>query len=399
MGAAVGLALLGVSREARAYPEMTRYGYGNCSSCHVSVTGGGLLSEHGRVLSKEIISHGRFFFEKGPETLDTGGSPAPLVASEESREESFLYGAVSTPAWLQLGGNLRFRQLIEDTPSAVTGRFLVMRLDLEAAITDGKRFTLVGTLGRSEPNGNAAADSPLSYLISRRHWLSVKMGPEGGQGELDRYQLRVGRFYYAYGLQIDEPTMLTRGLMGFAEEQETYNVEFTYFTTDTQVHATVVMGRPDNPQLGVEQGFSLQAGHAVSDRVKLGGNIYTGKATNAASNTRRWLVGPYAIFSWSRTVYTLFELNATYADALGSGGTQMTKTGWEFSRGVQAFVTQEYARVAGSPRSYSRDNYGLGLQYFPRPHWEFSAIGRRERSHAVSADFANVLWFTLHYYL
>ncbi|MFM8315618.1 MAG: hypothetical protein ACKOA8_15160, partial [Deltaproteobacteria bacterium] len=41
---------------ALSYPEFIRHGYMNCTSCHVSPTGGGALTEYGRSLSDEVLS-------------------------------------------------------------------------------------------------------------------------------------------------------------------------------------------------------------------------------------------------------------------------------------------------------------------------------------------------------
>ena len=39
-----------------AFPEMVRHNYSNCSSCHVSPSGGGVLTQYGRELSSAILS-------------------------------------------------------------------------------------------------------------------------------------------------------------------------------------------------------------------------------------------------------------------------------------------------------------------------------------------------------
>ena len=41
---------------AQAFPEMIRLGYVNCTSCHVSPNGGGLLTDYGRSISSEALS-------------------------------------------------------------------------------------------------------------------------------------------------------------------------------------------------------------------------------------------------------------------------------------------------------------------------------------------------------
>ena len=50
------LILTFVSGAAQAFPDMIRHGYTNCTACHVSPSGGGVLNAYGRSLSKELIS-------------------------------------------------------------------------------------------------------------------------------------------------------------------------------------------------------------------------------------------------------------------------------------------------------------------------------------------------------
>src|ERR1700722_15897581 len=41
---------------AFAFPEMARHGYTQCTACHVSPAGGGVLTEYGRELSSDLLS-------------------------------------------------------------------------------------------------------------------------------------------------------------------------------------------------------------------------------------------------------------------------------------------------------------------------------------------------------
>ena len=90
--------------DAWAFPEFVRHGYTNCATCHASPNGGGMLTEYGRAISKELLSHGSWFFEK---KMD-------LQAPLENRDEQPLGGMMSLPKGLSLGGDVRALQMIED---------------------------------------------------------------------------------------------------------------------------------------------------------------------------------------------------------------------------------------------------------------------------------------------
>src|SRR3989344_1600930 len=97
------------SDRAKAYPELSRHGYTNCTACHLSPSGGGILSPYGRELSKEILS-----------TWARDG------------EQSFAYGAFSPNEKIVLGAFVRGLQAHREDKDKKEGRFILMQADLEA---------------------------------------------------------------------------------------------------------------------------------------------------------------------------------------------------------------------------------------------------------------------------
>ena len=66
------------------FPSNIRYGYSTCQTCHVSPTGGGVVSKYGKMTSEEFMS--------------TWARPG---------EASPLYGVVRLPHWIDIGGDAR----------------------------------------------------------------------------------------------------------------------------------------------------------------------------------------------------------------------------------------------------------------------------------------------------
>ena len=64
---------LWVASAAQAFPEMVRYGYVNCTSCHVSLSGGGLLTDYGREIAREKLAMFKSSDEKSKEQLHQSG--------------------------------------------------------------------------------------------------------------------------------------------------------------------------------------------------------------------------------------------------------------------------------------------------------------------------------------
>jgi hypothetical protein len=120
---AAALLLLTFSR-AEAFPELIRHGYVNCTTCHVSQSGGGILTAYGRGLSQEVLS--------------STGVP---------HEEDPLHGLINQekmPEWLLVGGDVRAVQTRVETPANESGRFIWMQADFETAIRVGRFYPAFG---------------------------------------------------------------------------------------------------------------------------------------------------------------------------------------------------------------------------------------------------------------
>jgi len=87
--AAVLLVAVLVSGVASAFPSNTRYGYSNCSSCHVSPSGGGVLNLYGRNSASEVMS--------------TWAAP-----NEEEPGHSLLHEVIPENPSVLLGGDVRY---------------------------------------------------------------------------------------------------------------------------------------------------------------------------------------------------------------------------------------------------------------------------------------------------
>src|SRR5690606_35141131 len=112
-----------LSQSANALPEYSRHGYFNCSSCHASPSGGGVLTPYGRGISAEVVT-----------------------TWQREKEEQPLHGLIDLPPSLLLGGHLRFVQFHIENDRVKQGRFIAMQKDLELGVHFGS-FWAVGTIG------------------------------------------------------------------------------------------------------------------------------------------------------------------------------------------------------------------------------------------------------------
>jgi len=357
-----------VSVQAWAFPELVKHGYVNCSSCHVSPSGGGILSPYGRELSKEVLS--------------TWGKDG---------EQAFVYNLVKPPEWLLGGGDVRAIQTYKDTATRTSGQLFLMQADLELA-ANYKQFTFDGTLGYNyfTPPNPSLSD----YVISRRYYVNYKL--------TETLSFRAGKFLYDFGINTpDHFIVVRRGLQINDEGFETFNLEGAYIGENYNLFITGILGRPDSLSLQREKGISISPSMSLGGTYKVGLDYLYG--SNDLQN--RNVFGPFWILGFSPQIAFLSEIdfqmlnnNTASNGATQTGFASYNKFDYEFTQGFHGYLSQEFVRYDFSdPTTIGKAN-GIGFQFFPRPHFEFDITYelRTDPGSTLSYDYA---YFIFHYYL
>lgn len=358
-------------KKAHAYPELIRHGYTNCTSCHVSPTGGGVLTPYGRQLSKEILS--------------TWGSDS----------ETRFMDLIATPENLNLGGDIRGAQIYQNSPTLINATFVNMQEDFEAAYTY-KKLTFDASIGY---NNLGLPQSALDRVISRRHYALVQLD--------EQTSVRAGKFNYAYGINTSDHQLLIKSGLQIADDSisgssETYNVEAAWLGDKFNVYATGILGRIDEPDYHREKGATLTASIAPGESYKAGFSYLYGY-TNVGTN--RHVFGPWAILGFTPKFFLLseFDFQGRHQD---SGLTQNRQWGlvdyqrldYEYFQGFHGFLTQELYRYDFKQPTTLMKTYGIGIQWFPRPHFEFD-LEWQLQINAVVQGYSDFAFAMLHYYL
>lgn len=358
------LLVLSLPQGVWGFPEMVRHGYSNCISCHVSPTGGGVLTQYGRELSREVLS------SRGSEG-----------------ESDFAYRAVRPPSWLNLGGDLRGMGYYRDTPRFSQGQLTLMQADLEAAMTY-KKLTAVGTLGyQNSPRIPSIKDS----LISRRHYLNYR--------PTDELSIRAGRFQAAYGINLPDHAVTTKRGLGWNESTETYNFETAWIGELFNLYVTGVLGRPDAPELNREQGVAMVSSVSFDNSSKVGMSYFYG----ANSLGGRHLTGPFGVLGFSPHFFLLVEFDfqslrsSSFSVNSQFGFVNYQRLDYEFVQGFHGYLTQELSRLNFSDSDSLSKIFGIGIQYFPRPHFELN-LSWQIQTHALRVGYADFAFLMLHFY-
>jgi hypothetical protein len=349
--------------QAFAFPEFVRHGYVNCNSCHVSPSGGGILTDYGRQISTELLS-----------------------SWGKEGEGAFVYGLVKPPEPLNLAGFYKSVYTYVDTPLIREGKYIFMQGDLEAAI-DLKKFYVDGTIGYQAANNVNPALT--DYLISRRHYAGYRF--------TDEIQIRGGKFLMDYGINTPDHVISTKQGLGFDEGTETYNLEASYSGETYSLFLTGNFGRIDQSNSQLEQGFCLNGGRAISDHYKVGVSYFYGTLNNAHRN----LIGPYGILGFTPHFFLLSEIDFVRSDPGTVAGiwglAESQRLDYEWFQGFHTFFDQYTLRRNFGDVSTLSDNWGLGLQFFPRSHVEFDLEWTKTR--VASNDFTDMAWLMFSYYL
>jgi hypothetical protein len=335
----LGLVAIFSTSSAWAFPSNVRHGYPNCTACHVSPSGGGVLSAYGRELSREIQS------TKGTET-----------------ESAFAYGVVKTPDWLDVGTDLRYLELVTDTPKSIEGYGFWMQADAEAAVHIGK-FAVDGTLGWK---GNANSMKNDTAILSRRHYAMVNV--------TDRYTVRAGRFLPMFGLMQPEHEDATRADLGFDQGQESYNLEFSAQNENGSTFISPIFGKLRGERRADEKGIAISQNFIVGGNTRVGFSGLYGKEFYSDFESRI-AFGPNAIVSLTKMVFWLVEADLErrkllFSDDHETGFVQYQKISYEPIQGLILSGRQDLQRrIIGDART-SVVTVGPTIDWYPRPHFD-----------------------------
>ena len=110
-----------------AFPENVRHGYLACTACHVSPSGGGVLTPYGRSLSAELMS-----------TWGTSKTAGFFFSDNENENMN--------PTWWRANVFLSAVQTRKDTSTFEKAQFIPMQADLQTGV-DTEKFAVIVSAG------------------------------------------------------------------------------------------------------------------------------------------------------------------------------------------------------------------------------------------------------------
>ncbi len=345
--------------QAWAFPELIRFQYNNCTACHVAPSGGGTLTSYGRSLSSEVLS--------------TWGS---------EKEAGFLHGILDREAlekWILPGGDIRAVQVHREDENSKSGRFIKMQADVSAAVVDD-RWAVAATVGDLDVDT----------------WNSYSTSYYGMLKPYDELSIRAGRFTPQYGLYIRDHIAFIRSFLGFGLDanRDVEEVQWTglVWTTSLSYSKQFNIVYP-------ESAYSFQSQYFFADSYKIALNYWKGRS----ELMERDVLGFWSLFGFTQKVFWLNEVdwqNKKVGDLITRSFVTYQKLGYTLVKGLDLLLLGEFQKGDLSDASTEINRYGLGFQFYPRPHFELSGAWTKQKTLALTtgreADYA---WLLLHYYL
>lgn len=354
------------SAPALAFVENITHGYPNCMSCHVSPSGGGVLNDYGRSLSKELMS-----------TWGWKNSEQPL------------FGAVKQGGKFKIGGDIRVIQTHFENEQIRRGEFFKMQQNLELAYQWGKSW-IVGAFGTRE-GPDSIPDK--GAFLSERHYLLSELS--------ESVFVRIGKFRIPFGIYDPNHTRVTEQDLGFGSNSESYNLEVIRFSEAGELFLGSSLGRMDIPrENSSEKNFYATYAYYLRDKNKIGASFLLGES----DLKRRNLLSLFGVFALTEKINLVSEIASEFSHSTDApreradGLFTTNRVLLEAFKGFKPYVILEAKQSDLSDRQTRSTLPGFGMQWLPIPHIELQAEYQRMISESAPENQADVAWFLAHFY-
>lgn len=350
--------------DLHAFPEMVRHGYTNCLSCHVSPNGGGALSLYGRELSKEILS--------------------TWSAKKEHQPLHGLLDQNKFPSWLYtVGGDVRGLQYHMENEFTREGDWMWMQMEAEIGLKV-KALKMNASVAKFEKEGG-------DEYVLRKAFAMLPLGKES--------TIKIGQFKTIYGINMANHTSMVKKDLGLGARSETYNAEYSWIGEKWNYVASASLPKQERTRKLNEKKFNQQLSYNISKNYKTG--ISHMLIKNDLEDKQAY--GVFGLLGFTKKLYSLVEINIVENETLTQnkkfGAAMYSKLGYEIFKGFHVNSTAEVFQNDWDDSRTKKTSYGAGLQWFPRPHFEFQVTWNKLKIEAVGDSWSDMAYFVFHYYI
>ena len=351
-----------------AFPENVRHGYFTCIACHVSPSGGGVLTPYGRSLSAELMS-----------TWGTSKTSGFFFSDNEDEN--------ANPPWWRANIFLNAVQTRRNTSTIEKAQFIPMQADFETGV-DTEKFAVIITGGYRAKDISQSKE--LNEFFSRRHYALYRIS--------ENWTARAGKFMFSYGLNGPDHVTATRRGLGWDQGSESYNLEASFNGEKVSTILSIVGDGPQESPSIKDKGYAINQNFFIGSESKVGFSGFLG----SQANYDRTVFGPYWIWSLSKEIFLdsefFYQQKKISAIATTQNGyATFHRLSYEFQKGITAFAQFDRSFLNTSDETTKYDSFGPGIQWLPYPHFEVMAyLGKEKASAQEATDF---WWLMFNIYL
>lgn len=358
--------LAALAGTAHAYPQFQVSRDQMCTSCHLSPSGGGLLTENG---------------------LNTAD-----ITSQFGHNPEFMYGKLKPPEWLELGGDIRAMGGYHKAPQQFLEAF-PMQGDLYARATY-EDFSFHATVGfRPAQEGNEA----LTHLYAREHYVQWQDDPSSAEG----IYIRIGHLMPIFGLRLAEHPIYTRRYGGTPLFSETYGATASYIKDGYEGHVSGFIVDPLMDGVRRENGGAAYGELRVNPTTQIG----AGAMLEANDNQRKYR-GAVTAKQYLESPGLLFQGEFQFVSA-AVGSTRWNQTlgylmsSYMLTNAILVDLGLGYYNEDIKLKNVARYNADLNVHWFLTSHFEALLVSRYERIGITAEGGGEGAWVMLqgHYRL
>lgn len=311
---------------------MMRHGYETCGGCHISPAGGDVLTNYGKTLSEEALSTWSYEGESATGHINLG-----------------------LPSNIAIGGDYRILNMAMARNNQTTYRSIKMQKDVELAVKFAD-FWVGGSWGYY--NGDSEE--------SRRHYLIW-----GGE----THKIRIGKYLTSYGLLQADHTAYNRQTLDMGEGSESYNAEYSAVGRIGELFFTGIILTKHVSPTGKITYNSEKSGGAARVNLFAASWFHIGASSMLihTKENNRLTYGGFGTLVPFKALVILADVNEVF-DGNFYDLYSYVKFNLEVYKGVQLNYENNYSKA----EYVSNRKNSVGLDWFPRPHFEF--LAKVERS-------------------
>ena len=210
----------------------------------------------------------------------------------------------------------------------------------------------------------------------------------------DELTVRAGRFIPNFGVNIAEHTLATRRGLGFDEGTERDQVEAMWSGEQWNSSVSITKQVQTGTNTNLEKATNTQVNYTFLDSYRVGGDVWIGKL----NGDTRQIYGAHAILGFTTKLYYLTEFDWQKGFDKKTGLFHFSKFGYEFIKGVHAILIEDYKKTDLNNSLSLSNSHGVGMEWYPRPHFEFEGIWSKKRVAIQSSEYADYAYLMMHYY-